>query len=167
MTTADGARFHWEIKDDLVQRIETGLQNSVGILADMELEFEPHSTDGPDEAMSVTAVIGFDGEYRGVLSLHCPEAIALRIAEGMLGIKPEDIDDDVRDAVGEVVNILGGEVKSFLSPGGLEVALSTPEVFYGNDEFPGHLRHNPESLFCAYRHSGARFLVGVRVHAQR
>jgi len=43
---------------------------------------------------------------------------------------PESVDDDVRDVIGELANMIGGNLKSGMAPG---VRLSMPTVMEGND----------------------------------
>lgn len=162
METVEAEPFDFA-REDMLRSIEKGLQDSVGALACIELEPDRQSVSGPDRAMVVTAMVGFKGLFHGLVSLHCPEALALRIAGGMLGIDPSGIDDDVRDAMGEVVNIVGGEVKRLLSPGGLEVALSPPSVYHGDDDRCDGTPDGQEGLLCAYLHEGERLLVRVAV----
>ena len=48
----------------------------------------------------------------------------------MPGLKPDRVDEDVRDSLGELANMVGGNLKSVLPPG---VALSMPSVVDGSD----------------------------------
>lgn len=146
-----------------MRSIEQGVRNSVGALANLDLEPERPMAGGPDRVLAVTAVIGFEGRYRGLLSLHCPEPLAVRIAAGMLGVTPAGIDDDVCDAIGRVANILGGEVKGLLSPGGRDVAISPPTLLCGDWDWVADPAADSEGVYCSFRHDGERLLVGVKV----
>ena len=57
-------------------------------------------------------------------------AAACEIAGAMLGMAPEDVNGDMPDAMGEVTNMIAGNLKSVLPPG---VALSIPSVIEGRD----------------------------------
>ncbi len=82
---------------------------------------------------SITGMVGFAGTYSGVISIHCPVDLALKITSNMLGIECDEINEDLNDAVGEIANMLGGCVKQVLSKGGLDVKLSIPTVISGED----------------------------------
>ncbi|MBC7961452.1 MAG: chemotaxis protein CheX [Steroidobacteraceae bacterium] len=82
---------------------------------------------------SITGMVGFAGTYSGVISIHCPVELALKITSNMLGIDCDEINDDLNDAVGEIANMLGGSVKQVLSKGGLDIKLSIPTVISGED----------------------------------
>lgn len=82
---------------------------------------------------SITGMVGFAGTYSGVISIHCPVELALKITSNMLGVECEEVNEDLNDAVGEIANMLGGSVKQVLSKGGLDVKLSIPTVISGED----------------------------------
>lgn len=82
---------------------------------------------------TMTSMVGLAGSYSGILAVHCPKNLALRIASSMLGIDVTDIDDDVNDAMGEIANMVGGDVKHLFSPKGSDINLSIPTVIYGSD----------------------------------
>ncbi|MCW2856953.1 MAG: chemotaxis protein CheX [Marmoricola sp.] len=78
-----------------------------------------------------SAAVTVSGEWQGAVSVELPRSMAEEIARRMLGLDDEVDsvgDDDVADAVGELVNMIGGNVKS-LMPG--PSALSLPVVAAG------------------------------------
>ena len=80
---------------------------------------------------AISAVIGLAGAMSGSLVLHAGSAAACRIAARMTGVEPEEVDALVRDAIGEVCNMVAGAWKGFdpvLASGCL---LSTPTVVAG------------------------------------
>lgn len=91
---------------------------------------------------SITGMVGFAGTYSGVISIHCPVALALKITSNMLGMECDEINEDLNDAIGEIANMLGGSVKQVLSKGGLDVKLSIPTVISGEDYTVNSLSDN-------------------------
>jgi chemotaxis protein CheX len=83
---------------------------------------------------SITGMVGLAGRYySGMISVHCPLDLALKIASNMIG-SGEVVDDSERnDAIGEIANMLGGSVKHVLSNGGLDIKLSVPTVISGEN----------------------------------
>lgn len=79
----------------------------------------------------LTAAVHFAGEWKGAVLLQCglPEALAFTNCL-MVSEEQSRADDDVRDALGELTNMVGGNLKSVLPPG---VALSIPSVVAGTD----------------------------------
>jgi chemotaxis protein CheX len=89
---------------------------------------DPWPSDRPAEfETGLQAQIELRGEWNGRLVLTCDAGVANQIANAMLGLGPEDELDqpDVHDAVGEVLNVVGGSVKGAL-PG--TSALGLPGV---------------------------------------
>lgn len=79
--------------------------------------------------------IFINGAWDGSVSLRCTETVSRRVASGMFGVPPEAVsDDDIQDALGELANILGGNIKPlFPAPN----HLSLP--FYGGEPEPGRV----------------------------
>jgi chemotaxis protein CheX len=78
---------------------------------------EPWPADLPaDFGSGVQAQIELRGDWNGRLVLTCDSDVAAQIAGAMLGCGPEEVllDLDVHDAVGEVLNVVGGSVKGAL-----------------------------------------------------
>jgi len=87
----------------------------------------------PDDTTVVSATVSVSGAWAGVISLQVSEAMAHRITAAMLGGTDPVDDSDVSDAVGELVNMVGGNVKS-LMPG--PSTLSLPVVARGRVFWP-------------------------------
>lgn len=80
---------------------------------------------------SISGVIGMAGTHKGVLAIHIPNKVAMTITGSFLGMDVEEINEDVEDAVGELANMLGGNVKSILSENGKDIDLSLPTTITG------------------------------------
>ena len=88
---------------------------------------EPWSPDGE----RLTATIHLAGEWKGALALECGRRQACAFAARFLSVNPpEVVDDVVRDVLGELSNMIGGNLKCVLA-GGLK--LSMPSVVDGPD----------------------------------
>ncbi|MCC6406800.1 MAG: chemotaxis protein CheX [Planctomycetes bacterium] len=71
------------------------------------------------------------GEWGGALVVACPTALLERIASGMFGKQTNELTpDELRDALGETTNMVGGNLKALL-PG--VCFLSLPAVSHGGD----------------------------------
>jgi len=80
---------------------------------------------------TITAAVHFVGQWRGATLVECDAPQACQFAARFMGIAlPAMIDDDVRDAMGELANMVAGNLKSVLPHG---VDLSMPSVVEGSD----------------------------------
>jgi len=81
----------------------------------------------PDTA---TCAVFFAGEWSGAVLVECPLSMAFEFTAQLMRIpKPIQFDDDVFDALGELANMIGGNLKSVLPKG---VSLSMPSVVEGS-----------------------------------
>ncbi len=80
---------------------------------------------------SITGMVGLAGTHKGVLAVHIPNQLALAITANFLGLEFEEMNADVQDAVGEIANMLGGNVKTILSDKGRDIQLSLPSTISG------------------------------------
>lgn len=80
---------------------------------------------------TITAMIGLAGTHRGVLAVHFPYAVAMAITSSFLMMDVTEMNEDVHDAMGEIANMLGGNVKTILSEKGRDIDLSMPSTISG------------------------------------
>lgn len=79
----------------------------------------------------VSAMIGLTGGFSAMLGIHCPEAVGLAISGAMLGMEIEEIDADVKDALGEIANMLAGGLKERFSAEDISLDLAIPTAITG------------------------------------
>ena len=97
----------------------------------LALEIEPGEARWSPELDLVTAVVHFAGAWKGAVLVECTPEQALDFTSRLMGIpKPAAMNDDVRDAMGEIANMVAGNLKSVLTHG---VALSMPSLVEGTD----------------------------------
>jgi chemotaxis protein CheX len=81
---------------------------------------------GPTSPADVSAAVSVTGSWQGHVVVSCSAGASRNAAATLLGIEVEDVTiDDVSDAVGELANIIGGNVKSLLPQ---PCALALPQV---------------------------------------
>lgn len=77
----------------------------------------------------LTGCVQITGEWEGAVILHCSAELAHLVGAIMFDVEPGDgTDDDVQDALGELTNMIAGNVKALL-PG--ICYLSLPAVVEG------------------------------------
>lgn len=82
---------------------------------------------------SVSGIIRLDGAYCGLLAIHLPTQSALEVSGSFLDLHLDEVGEDVCDAVGELANMLAGNVKAVLDPSGSGIQLSMPETIFGDE----------------------------------
>jgi chemotaxis protein CheX len=87
----------------------------------------------PGEARGVCASVSLTGAWRGHVVVVCSANASREAAAALMGIDTDSVsDEDVADALGELANVIGGNLKSLLPE---PSALSLPHVVSGEHVF--------------------------------
>ncbi|MBI3680898.1 MAG: chemotaxis protein CheX [Acidobacteria bacterium] len=79
----------------------------------------------------LTAAVHLAGDWNGAVLLECDRGQACQFAGRFLSMDPPGaVDDVVRDVLGELANMIGGNLKCVLTRG---IRLSMPSVVDGSD----------------------------------
>jgi chemotaxis protein CheX len=102
--------------------------------------------------------VAVTGEWRGYVLLACPTQLARTAASAMFDVPADQLtDDEVADALGELTNMIGGNVKSLLpGPGRLSIPAVTVGAWYV-DRMSRSVLLNRVSFVC----EGLRLTVSV------
>jgi chemotaxis protein CheX len=136
--------------DELTRRLAEDVREVFSTMVNMEnLLHLPMQIDAMTQFENcVSAMVGFVGTYNGLVCLHAPLRQALAVTAGMLEVAVREFNDDVRDALGEVANMIAGAFKQHLSRGGGDIRLSTPSVITGKDYMVA--ARNPEETITLH-----------------
>lgn len=81
----------------------------------------------------VASLLTFTGDWVGAGMFCCDEAFACRLGSAMLGIEVDQINAEMLDGVGEMANMVLGNVKEALETHTGPMTLSIPTVVYGKN----------------------------------
>jgi chemotaxis protein CheX len=97
----------------------------------MSLDVSPSDASWEPIGDRLTSFVHLTGDWNGAVLLDCNPRQACQFAGLILSMDPPDIvDDDVRDVLGELANMIGGNMKCCMPAG---VLLSMPTVMEGRD----------------------------------
>lgn len=113
-----------------------------------------------DHAESVTAVVGFGGLLSGACIFKLSGETALKVAARMTGIEFTEADDTVKDAIGEVCNMLAGSWKGKVPELAANCGLSVPAVITGRD-YNLHVQAPEFQLHHVYTFGDDTFAVTI------
>lgn len=95
----------------------------------------------------VSGLIGMVGpQTKGSLSITFDGELAMTVMERMLGERPEKINDEVTDMVGEITNMVAGGAKNLLGDKGYEFDMATPVVVSGKGHTITHKCDGPKLI---------------------
>jgi len=115
-----------QVSAELVEQVMSSVFSTM-----LGIDISSAGSEGTPRGEHVTAAVYFEGEWNGAVLLECNLVQACLLAGLLLGIDPpEEYNDDVRDAFGELANMIGGNIKSAIAPGD---QLSLPSVIHGKN----------------------------------
>ena len=90
---------------------------------------------GFTEGSRIVGSVSLAGTVSGTVNIHVSDVFARRITANMLGMEPDEIDseEEVHDVIGELSNMIGGDLKSRLCDAGFACELSIPSITSGKD----------------------------------
>jgi len=83
----------------------------------------------------IVGSVSLAGKISGTINIHVTDPFAHHITANMLGMELDEIDSDeeVHDVIGELSNMIGGDLKSRLCDAGFTCELSIPSITSGKD----------------------------------
>ncbi len=90
----------------------------------------------------ISSVIGVTGVCSGTIVVSLKKDLAMKLAGNMLGEEMTELSADVKDAVGEIGNLIAGGSKGHLSELGMSFKISTPTVIVGEN----HIHNYPNEI---------------------
>ncbi|MBF0135835.1 MAG: chemotaxis protein CheX [Magnetococcus sp. DMHC-1] len=126
------------LKEQIGQLIIQGVHNIFSSMMTLQpvpeqttLHPGPESHGGP--LPEVAALIGFNGAIEGGLILSCALPVSLRLAGDLAGRELSVFAEDAADAMGELANMMAGEVQTGLSLAYEQINLTPPTIISGEN----------------------------------
>jgi chemotaxis protein CheX len=119
----------------LVKEIRTATHGVFSTMLGIEVEpgVDSLETAGAGPVEGVSALVGLAGKFSGTGSISCSATLACRLAGAMLMSEFSFINDEVLDAMGEIANMIVGNIKTNLELTFGPMGLSIPTVVYGRN----------------------------------
>lgn len=125
---------------EFINPFVSALLNVMSTMAQTELTAgKPKKKDDDKAGGDVSGLIGMVGDnIQGSLSISFEEGLVLEIMEKMLGERPDAINSEVNDMVGEITNMICGGAKNELDEKGYNFGMATPMVVSGSNHTIDH-----------------------------
>ncbi|MDQ2650676.1 MAG: chemotaxis protein CheX [Actinomycetota bacterium] len=121
----------------------------------------PSCDPAPTGLRSVTACVHISGSWDGTVSVSLPWGLAEEVAATMFGLPAAELTTaEVLDAVGELANIAGGNVKGMVD-GASDLSLPVVSEGTGNVSVPG----SRVSAKAELSHAGTTFVMQIHERA--
>jgi len=137
----------------------------------LKLALEPirhaEGADMPTGSLSgMVGSVSFVGRITGVLYMNYSESLACRLTERLIGQTPASSSEpEVADAIGEIANMVSGDMKRRTSALGYNGLLAPPLILLGEGIIV-ESRDAPISVYNLFRIPEMKEELGVRVFAK-
>jgi chemotaxis protein CheX len=108
----------------------------------------------------VSGIIGLTGAVKGSLALSFSSGSILKIVSNMLGEEMTSINGDIRDAVGEITNMVSGAARKKIEAMGYSLSAAIPTVVSGKEHSIMHVLGGP-SVIIPFEMDEGPFVVDV------
>ncbi len=108
----------------------------------------------------ISAIIGLTGDAIGSLALSFSEGAILKVVSNMLGEDIKGINRDIKDAVGEITNMVSGVARKHLEAEGFNITAAIPTVVAGKNHTILHVLGGP-SIIIPFTIAEGAFVVDV------
>jgi chemotaxis protein CheX len=78
----------------------------------------------------ISGIIGLSGQISGAVSISMKDIVAFKITKNLTGVEHNSFDIDVIDAIGEIINIIAGNIKKDFEES-FRTAISLPSIVQG------------------------------------
>ena len=101
----------------------------------LSMELSEQDVQAMAEGNRIVGSVSLAGSASGTVNIHVSDAFACQITANMPGMDLDEIDSDeeVHDVIGELSNMIGGDLKSRLCDAGFTCELSIPSITSGKD----------------------------------
>jgi chemotaxis protein CheX len=148
------------VKVEFVNPFIVSLKNVISTMAQIDLESQKPAKKTDELARGdVSGIIGMIGpQIRGSMAITFDHDLAKSIMENMLGEEIETLDDEVRDMVGEMTNMICGGAKNSLSDQNYQFEMATPVIVSGKDHTIAHKVDGPKLILTFTSEQGNAYL---------
>jgi len=92
----------------------------------------------------ISGIIGLSGIAQGAIALSFPKIVALKTVSAMIGSEIKIVGPELTDGIGELVNIIAGNAKQYLTQ--YQLTISLPNVIVGRNHTVTPPSHTPSIL---------------------
>jgi chemotaxis protein CheX len=131
----DSCRYDKGMIDDLDDLVRSAVSEIFDTMLNLGIRGETPGAEITNGEPHVAGSVGFSGVVSGVVYIYSSVTLAKLITAGLLGLEPAEVSGDemVNDAVGELANMVVGQLKSRLCDRGISCVLTVPSIVRGTN----------------------------------
>jgi len=123
-----------KIDAKIINAILTAVNNVFKTIMDVKIKFgKPEALKDISPKYSVVGIIGFTGGVSGNLVYSFKDKTVFEVMKAMVGMELSEIDEMALSAVGELANMISGNIATNLEKVGYKIEISPPSVVKGKE----------------------------------
>lgn len=92
---------------------------------------------------AVSGLMEASGDFRGTIAVSFSEELILHVVSAMFGEEMKELNDEIKDAVGEMANMISGQATTKLTELGKKMKVKMSAVQMGRSHSIVHLEGHP------------------------
>ena len=119
---------------DIKRFVGNAIKEVFATMFSMEVVLPDGKLQAVDEGDRIVGSVSFAGDVMGNVNIHVNDNFARLMTANMLDMAVDEIEgeEEVHDVIGELCNMIGGDLKSRLCDAGMPCKLSIPSIASGN-----------------------------------
>jgi chemotaxis protein CheX len=138
-----------EIPSVLLTNLVSATQDVFETMVFRSVQTLPPLVQEPVFTSHVVGTVAFAGSRSGAVSLHSSTEVAREITGAMLGIPAASVNGEMPDAIGEVVNMIAGTLRTRMAAIEPGWSIAIPTVVVGSD-FSTQYVHYTARAMCPF-----------------
>ncbi len=127
------------MEPEIINPFIEGTFHILGTTASVKSKPEtPYIKDSAVATGDMTSLLSLSGDVNGTVSISFTEKSILEIVSAMFGEPMTKLDEEIVDAVGEIGNMISGNVTSKMTEIGKKIKVQLAKVIQGHDHVIGH-----------------------------
>lgn len=120
--------------NDIIMAVQRSVVDLFDTMLSMEVTPVDEDIQSLEDEIVLVGFVSLAGKVNGSVNIRVSQEMSRKMAAGMLGMELEEIesDEEVKDVLREVCNIVAGGLKSNFCDVGLTCQISTPSITTGN-----------------------------------
>lgn len=110
----------------------------------------------------ISGIMGLSGDVAGAIVVSFEKDAACKIIANMLGEEKPEMDNEVKDGIGEIVNLIAGQAKTMLAETQYHFKVSIPTTIIGSGHEIKHVKGVP-CIVAKFDIDGSIFTVEVSI----
>jgi flagellar motor switch protein FliN/FliY len=132
LTSVDISKFE---RLDIISSAGDTVIELFDLMLSMKLELSDSKDGQQIEGVRAVGTVNFAGEVTGSINIQLSKTFSRIVASKMMDISLEEVrsDEQTKDVIGELCNIVAGNLKSGFCDSGLKCEISPPSITMGDD----------------------------------